>query len=88
MRLETFEARIRKVELITPISDHYRCFVYDIAEKRFLKRLMWKPIPKVEAFDLADDMVKIAKEMSRVPQKLCLITCSHKKSKIIRIEPL
>jgi hypothetical protein len=72
----TFEGRIKRVW--TSTSGTRYCMIYDTAENQF----------RNQAFHLADDMVKVAKEMSKVPQRVCLITYSNKKGKIIRIEPL
>ena len=77
MRHDVFEGRIRKVKPITSISSHYECFVYGTER-----------MERNGYYDLADDQVEIAKEVTRVPQRLCLITYHIDRGKIIRIEPL
>lgn len=75
MTIETFKGRIRRVSK-TAGGDWY-CEVYGTEGRK-----------RNGNFDLANNIVEAAKEMSRVPQKLCLINYSWKVGKIVRIEPL
>lgn len=69
----TFEGRIRRVWK----THKWMCEVYGTEQQKYNG-----------VYDLADDIVEDAKRLSRVPQKLAVITYSWKKGQIIRIEPL
>ena len=75
MKIETFEGRIRKVS--RKAGGDWYLEVYGTEGQRHNGN-----------YDIAEDMVETAKEMSGVPQKLCLISYSWKVGRIVRIESL